>query len=156
MNEETLWQEVEFVRQAVLSEVKDVTEETADKMPEGFRNTIRWNLGHIYVVQESLVVGLAGGSPECSDSYKDLFAPGTKPADWQGEVPSLSELKATLEQQPLRLKERFAGRLEEKAAKPFTPGNLVLDTIEGLVNFTLYHEGLHTGNIKGLKRSIGL
>lgn len=156
MNEETLWEEISLVRQRLLDEVKDVSEEAADKMPEGFRNTIRWNLGHIYVVQEKLVAGLAGETPQIPSHYGDLFAPGTKPADWEGEIPKLSSIEAILEEQPVKLKDRFAGRLDEKVTKPFTPGNLELDTIGKILNFTLYHEGLHTGFIKGLKRAIGL
>jgi uncharacterized damage-inducible protein DinB len=136
--------------------MKDVSEEAADKMPEGFRNTIRWNLGHIYVVQENLVAGCAGDTPQVPPNYVELFAPGTKPADWQGEIPKLSSLEALLEEQPTKLKDRFASRLAEKVENPFKRGNMELSTIEEILNFTLYHEGLHTGFIKGLKRAVGL
>lgn len=157
VNENTLWQEVQFVRDAVLQEVEKVSEDAADKMPEGFRNTIRWNLGHIYVVQESLVTGLAGQDPLMPPRYQELFAPGTKPADWTGDIPDLSELRTNLKEQPGRLQEQFAGRMDEKVDKPFQPGGgLELSTIGELVNFTVYHEGLHTGFIKGLKRAIGM
>lgn len=156
MNEGILWQEAIFVRQSVLSEVENVSEEAADRRPEGFRNTIRWNLAHMYVVQEQLVVGLAGETPQMPERYEELFASGTKPADWQGDIPDLADIRKNLQDQPAKLKEKFAGRLEEKAVKPFTPGDLELTTIGELLNFTMYHEGLHTGFIKGLKRAIGL
>lgn len=112
MNEDIIWQEIGFVRQAVLSEVENVSEEAADRMPEGFRNTIRWNLGHMYVAQESLVTGLAGKTPQMPERYEELFAPGTKPADWQGNIPDLTDIRKNLKEQSARLKEQFGGRLE--------------------------------------------
>lgn len=156
MNEDIIWQEVNFARERLLEEVKDVSEEAADQMPEGFRNTIRWNLGHVFVVHESLIAGLAGETPQVPSHYGELFAPGTKPADWGDNVPSLSELREKLEGQINSLQERFGGRLDEKVANTFKPGVLEPSTIGEVLTFALYHEGLHNGVIKGLKRSMGM
>ncbi|KHE71958.1 DinB family protein [Halobacillus sp. BBL2006] len=147
MNEEQIFQQFNLVRKATLKEMDSVTEEQADKQPEGFSNTIRWNLGHIYVVQNSLIAKFGGKSVETPSRYLKLFAPGTKPEDWQGEVPPLSDLKQELEEQPSRLKETLTGQLDDEAAEAF----LSLPTVGEILNFTLYHEGVHTGTIKALK-----
>lgn len=147
MNEEQIFQQINLIRKATLKEMDHLTEEQADKQPEGFKNTIRWNLGHIYVVQNSLIAKFGGKPVETPSSYLKLFSPGTKPADWQGDVPSLSELKKELEEQPLKLKEALAGQLDDEAAEAF----LSLPTVGEILNFTLYHEGVHTGMIKALK-----
>ncbi len=147
MNEEQIFQQINLVRKATLKVMESVTEEQADKQPEGFRNTIRWNLGHIYVVQNALIAKYGGKSVETPSLFLKLFAPGTKPADWQGDVPSLVELKQELEKQPARLKEALSGQLNDEAAEAF----LSLTTVGEILNFTLYHEGVHTGTIKALK-----
>jgi uncharacterized damage-inducible protein DinB len=150
MNEEQIFQQINLVRKGTLKELDSVTEEQADKQPEGFKNTIRWNLGHIYVVQNSLIAKFGGKPVETPSRYLELFAPGTQPADWQGDVPSLAELKQELEEQPVRLKETLTGQLDDEAAKAF----ISLSTVGEILNFTLYHEGVHTGTIKALKSNI--
>lgn len=150
MNEEQLFKQINLVRQATLKILESVTEEEADEQPEGFKNTIRWNLGHIYVVQNSLLVKFGGKTIETPSRYIELFAPGTKPADWQGEVPSLDELKQVLKEQPVQLKELLNGQLEDEAAQAF----LSLPTVGEILNFTLYHEGVHTGTVKALKEKV--
>ncbi|MFG6149338.1 DinB family protein [Halobacillus sp. B23F22_1] len=147
MNEEQIFQQIDLVRKGTLKLADGVSEEQADKQPEGFSNTIRWNLGHIYVVQNSLIAKYGGKPIETPSRYLELFAPGSRPADWQGDVPSLAELKQVLEEQPPRLKEVLTGQLEDEAAEEF----LSLPTVGALVNFTLYHEGVHTGTTKALK-----
>ncbi|ARI77843.1 DinB family protein [Halobacillus mangrovi] len=147
MNEEQIFKQINLVRKATLKGLDSVTEEQADKQPEGFRNTIRWNLGHIYVVQNSLIAKFGGKPIETQSHYLKLFAPGTKPSDWQGEVPSLDELRQELNEQPFRLKKVLAGQLEDEAAEAF----LSLPTVGEILNFTLYHEGVHTGTIKAIK-----
>lgn len=148
MNEEMIFQQINLIRQNTLNEIEGLSEEQADQRPEGFLNTIRWNLGHIYTVQNALVSKFGGKNIDMPSRYLELFAPGTKPADWQGEVPTLDELKQLLEEQPAKLKEALAGQLNEKAAKSFKS----LSTIGEILNFTMYHEGLHLGTIKGLKK----
>lgn len=148
MNEEMIFKQINLVRQNTLNEMENLTEEQADQMPEGFRNTIRWNLGHIYTVQNALISKFGGKNIDTPSRRLELFAPGTKPADWQGEVPTLDELKRLLEEQPVKLKEALGGQLNEKSAESFKS----LSTIGELLNFTMYHEGMHLGTIKGLKK----
>ncbi|WP_010530194.1 DinB family protein [Lentibacillus jeotgali] len=149
MNEEMIFQQINLVRQNTLNEMEDLSEEQADQIPEGFRNTIRWNLGHIYTVQNVLLSKFGGKNIETPPRYLELFAPGTKPADWQGDVPTLDELGQLLEEQPVKLREALSGQLDEKAAEPFQS----LSTIGEILNFTMYHEGMHVGTIKGLKKA---
>jgi hypothetical protein len=49
MKEEMIFNILEKVRANTLQNAEGITEEAADRMPEGFNNTIRWHLGHIYV-----------------------------------------------------------------------------------------------------------
>lgn len=148
MNEEKIFQQVDFIRQRTLDEMEGLTEEQADKVKEGFNNTIRWNLGHIYTAQNVLISKFGGKNIEMPPRYLELFGPGSIPADWEGDIPTLSELKQRLEEQPKKLKEALTGQLDDKAKEPFQ----FLTTLGEILNFSLYHEGLHTGIIKSLKK----
>ncbi|QQK79085.1 DinB family protein [Salicibibacter cibi] len=151
MNEEQIFQQINMVRQSTLNELDSLSEQQADQMPEGFSNTIRWNLGHTYTVQNVLLSNYGGKNIETPSRYLELFAPGTKPADWKGEIPTLDEIKQHLEEQPKKLKETLSGQLDDEAPKPF----MSLSTVGEILNFTLYHEGMHAGMIKGIKKAIG-
>ena len=149
MNEELIFQQMNFIRQITLYEMKHLLEDQADQMPQGFSNTIRWNLGHIYTFQNMLLSQYGGKNIELPDGYTELFAPKTKPVDWPSEVPTLAELKQLLEQQPAIIQEALAGHLNETALKPFKS----ISTIGELLIFSMYHEGMHIGTIKALKKA---
>ncbi|MEI3607291.1 DinB family protein [Pseudogracilibacillus sp. SE30717A] len=148
MNEEMIFQQINLVRKITLNEMKYLSEDQVDQMPKGFRNTIRWNLGHIYTFQNLLFSKFGGKNIQTSSRYLELFSPGTKPADWDGKIPALSELKQHLEEQPEKMKESLSGQLDDKIAKKF----LSQSTIGGLLIFSIYHEGMHLGAIKDLKK----
>ncbi|RWZ58591.1 DinB family protein [Halobacillus fulvus] len=147
MNEEQIFQQINRVRKATLKEIDGVTEEQADQQPEGFKNTIRWNIGHIFVVQNSLISKYGGKPVNIPPRYLELFAPRTSPSDWEGEIPTLDELKQMLEAQPAKLEAALSGQLDDEAREAF----LGMPTVGELLNFTTYHEGVHTGTIKALK-----
>lgn len=149
MNEDLLFSQINSIRENTLKEFNGLSEEQANQIPKGFRNSIRWNLGHILTVQNLLLQNYGGAAIEMPSHYVDLFAPGTKPADWKNDVPTLEELKQRLEEQPAKLKNILTGKLDNEAAKPFR----TYTTISEILIFTLYHEGLHTGAIKGLKNA---
>jgi hypothetical protein len=150
MSKEDLFLQLDLTRERTLQQLEATTEETADQMPPGYRNTLRWNLGHILTVQETLCLKLAGDSFDLPETYPAFFANGTKPADWQAEPPSLDTLKLQLTEQSLRIKQKLADRLGEKLAQPFRG----IETVGGIIVFSLYHEGLHTGYMMAMRKTI--
>jgi len=139
-----------------LNEMNNVSEELADCIPRGFHNNIRWNLGHIYNAAGGLLSRYTGEENKVPESCPGLFGRGTKPADWQGDIPSLSELHKRLKEQVDELEFAYAKRLNDALITPCDIGNVQLTTIGELLDFIFFHEGLHIGAIKGLKRSLGL
>ncbi|HZG85766.1 DinB family protein [Paenibacillus sp.] len=153
MKASALLSQAEVVRAITLQAVESMREEEADVQPEGFNNTIRWHLGHIYLVQERLAFHYAGFPVDVPPSYIDLFGNGTKPSDWTVEPPSLAELGVRLQEQPGRIRTLLGEKLLEPPAIPFQRFNGKLDTIGAIVGYSLYHEGLHMAAIKQLKKS---
>lgn len=147
-----LFEQLDFVRNVTVSIANEVSESQADEIPEGFNNNIRWNLGHIYLVQEQFAFNFAQEPMQIPEGFRDVFAKGTKPTDWTVQPPQLSELIELLKEQPIRIREKLIHRLDEKVVNPFTLGGLTLNTIGEFLTLSLYHEGGHTQTIKMLKK----
>lgn len=147
MNEADVFQQLDLVRKISLNELGGITEEQGDFIPEGFRNNIRWNLGHIYTFQNSILSNHVGVDLDTPKYYEDLFSPGTKPADWKGDVPTLTEIIEKLTLQPGQIKAALSGKLDEPAIKPFIKQN----NVGQILTFTFYHEGLHISTVKAFK-----
>lgn len=160
MKEHMLFQQMEFIRMRTLAALDATTEQQADDMPEGFKNSIRWNLGHILLSQENLLFSFVGENDRHSlpTEYGELFGFHTSPHTWNGLTPpALSELREKLEDQPRRMKEVFSGRLDELGEKPFVLGeHTTFTTLAEVLSFTNWHEGLHQGAITAIKRVQGI
>ncbi|MCA1055012.1 DinB family protein [Rossellomorea aquimaris] len=161
MQENVLFQQLSFIRMRTLALLDATTEEKADDMPDGFRNSIRWNLGHILFSHENLLYSFLGEQEKKAlpDHYGKLFGYGTSPLTWKEEQltpPSLSELRELLEEQPKRIENVFSGRLDEEGEKPFNLGVVTLTTLGDVFAFVNWHEGLHQGTITSIKRCQGI
>ncbi|NOU93911.1 DinB family protein [Paenibacillus sp. LMG 31456] len=150
MTNDSLFLQLDLVRERTLQQLELVTEEIADQIPLGYRNNLRWNLGHILTVQENLVFKLIGEPVSLPETYSSLFNNGTSPADWQIEPPAIETIKLQLTQQTERIKDKLSQRLDEKLQQPFKG----IDTVGGMISFTLYHEGIHTGYMMSMRKTI--
>ncbi|WP_337102901.1 DinB family protein [Paenibacillus sp. YIM B09110] len=151
-----LFYQIEAIRNLTIKAVEGISEALLDTVPEGFNNNLRWNLGHIYLVQEKFAFHFSGDTVQLPESFERLFARGTKPADWKEEPPALEVLLEMLAEQPKRIQSLLQGRLDEAVTPTYTTGSGVqLSTIGEFLTFTLYHEGMHLGAIKLLKRFAG-
>lgn len=150
---EFLFNQLKVIRTNTLTAVKEVSEMQADSVPAGFNNNIRWNLGHIYLVQELFAFAFIPEPMEMPKGFTELFGRDTKPCDWKIQPPTLLELIELLEAQTSRIKEKLDTRLTEVVAKPFNmPSGLTLNTIGEFLTFSMYHEGMHVQTIKMLKK----
>lgn len=155
MVEDSLFQQASLVRYSTLKAAETVTEETADVILPGFSNNIRWHLGHIYTTQEWLIFYYGNEHANIPSDWNELFSPGTKPADWKMEPPSLETLHALLTEQVPRIKETFAGRLSENTKKPFSPRPAIeINKLGEMLMFTLHHEAQHYGFFTAMKLAI--
>ncbi|MGG3451088.1 DinB family protein [Domibacillus aminovorans] len=151
-----IFKQLRFVRDNTIGHVSEMNEETSLFIPEGFNNNIKWNLGHIYVVQEKFPFHFVGEKMIIPDHFTELFSPGTKPVDW-GErmLPTIHELIQLLENQVNRIEQALEFRMKEAIEQPYTTSTgLTLSTVEEFLSFCLYHEGMHFDAIKSIKRMI--
>lgn len=153
-----LFDQLAKARSLTLKAMNGVTEEMADRIPAGFRNHIRWNLGHIYVVQERFAFHYIGLPLQLPDGFKELFEYGTSPLAPPDNVksPTLSELEALLSGQSQRIQDALSDRLQDEVVPPYTTSaGFILGSPEQLLSFNLYHEGMHVSVIKLYKKLLG-
>ncbi|BFT73473.1 DinB family protein [Paenibacillus sp. P36] len=148
--EHFLFRQLTFVRNQVLQAVEGISEETADQIPNGFRNSIRWQLGHIYVVMERYAFQYMDLPVQLPQGFKEQFeyktSPLTTPADIV--VPTLSELKFLLKNQIERISNELGNRLQDNVTPYTTSAGMKLESLEQFLSFNLYHEGMHFSVIK--------
>lgn len=137
----------QVLRQIVIGQVQQISESQMDIQPEGFPNTIRWNVGHM-VYWWDKYASLSFGSPsEIPVQYEMLFNSGTKPSDWTVTPPSKNELTEMLTAQLARLSEWTPEMLLQKLQSPYEMGPFQFVTAGELTNFALMHEAIHLGVI---------
>lgn len=151
MNESILFNQFEMARNSTLHLAQDVTEEIADRVPNGLPNSLRWQLGHVYTSVESILFLATTGSNNLPEGYGKLFGFGSKPSEGQGNLPKIEEIISLLSGQLNRVKETFNGRLDEKLSNPLQFGPVQLNSIGEVLAFVTLHEGEHHGRIKALK-----
>jgi uncharacterized damage-inducible protein DinB len=157
MEDSQLFKQMDFIRMRTIAALDNTTEEMADAVPGGFKNSIRWNLGHIYLTHEKLIHSFAGEEGKIPEGFLEWFGFNTSPDQWETAAPSLMDLKELLSGQPKRMREKFTGRLSERGEKPITmTKDIAFETLAEVVSFTNWHEGLHQGAITTIKRVQGI
>jgi len=129
------------------------TLEQLNKKPEGFNNTIFWNIKHVVITQQLLTYALSGLPTLISEEEVEAFRKGSK-----------AEAKATQDDVEL-LKNQLFSTLEQ-TKKDYTNGKFktyneytvstksVLSNINEALEFNNFHEGIHLGYILAMKKAI--
>ncbi|PAQ13167.1 hypothetical protein CD798_16470 [Bacillaceae bacterium SAOS 7] len=149
-----MWERVNFIRTVTLRTLEAIDEAKWDVQPEGFANTVKWNAGHTYVVMESLLKAADPSFETDMERYAPFFAPGTKPADWPENPASKEEIIGLLKGQMERVQAHFTDRLADAPANEVKIGPLELTSIDDILNFALFHEGLHLGTIQSQMKMV--
>lgn len=150
MNEDMMFRQWKTWRGMIIRLLDKTTEEQADQMPVPFRNSIRWNAGHLVTGIDSFVAKSLDTKPLLPARYAELFASGTSPDKWQGDVPSLEELKQVLADQPDQIEHATAGKLDSKLLEPF----LGMETLGEVLAFMIAHDALHLGTMSAIHKTI--
>ncbi|MFA1822332.1 DinB family protein [Virgibacillus oceani] len=153
MNErqEALFKSLETYRKYLLDVLEDVTAEDAEIVPKGFKNNIRWNMGHTYLDQYLWILGVTRQKDETMKTFNEWFGFGTTPANFTTETPSYPELKDMLGNQIKEIKKHYSHQLEEM----FPPTDMEhYTTIEQVLVRTAFHEGMHIQAINDIKKCI--
>lgn len=134
-------------RGSLYSLLESTPETIADEVPQGFNNNIRWHAGHILTAGDAFF-----SLKSVPKEYQTLFGPGSKPADWSGEVPSLEKLISQLREQESMIEEKIVPKFHEALPKSIQLRDLELKTFAEVAAFHNVHEAMHISSIQAFKR----
>jgi hypothetical protein len=140
-------------RKMVAPYLEKYTLEQLNTIPEGFSNTIFWNIAHIVVTQQLLVYKLSGLPMQVSDDLVEKYRKGTKPEQdaTQEEVDLIKSLLfSTVEQ----MKSDYDNKLFQNFNEYPTSTGFTLHNVEEAIEFNAFHEGLHIGILMSLRKFV--
>lgn len=140
-------------RQLVLHGIENLSDDQLLKIPEGRKNNILWNLGHIIVTQQVLHYTLSHVEMRIPKDMVSMFRTGTSPAVWK-ETPDINNIKFLLKELPAKFLEDFENGIFKEFRSYKTTTGVQLDCFEDAIAFNHFHEGLHTGIILELSKLV--
>ncbi len=143
-----------YSRTSTLILLPKLEEDLWDIQPEGFPNTIRWNAGHVYAEADAFLKDADASYEITRPHYQTLFADGTRPSEWTGEVPSKDEIIDALIEQDKYIQAFFKDKLEETASVTRDINKTLLDTKDASLQFVTWHEGIHLGIMKSIRDAL--
>lgn len=146
MREDYVFFMVERNRTRVIQLAESCPADKRDEVPQGFKNNLRWHLGHVLVVTDNFMNGLAGSGKRLPEAYQANFGNGTKPADWTADTPDWDTIIAKLKDQLEQVKSDFAGKLDQPVPESFTKA----ETAGDVLFFATNHESNHLGNMNAM------
>ncbi|TMW73451.1 DinB family protein [Alteribacter natronophilus] len=142
-----------FWRERLIQSLEAVDTETAERIPQGFSNNIRWHAGHILVNFNEKINPLSGEKEHFSPDLHHAFTKGSAPGDWEGlQIPELEDLISLLKQQNEWVEQNAPAIFAARMDNPFRG----METGEQLVQFLTVHDGHHLGTINSLKKALGI
>jgi len=138
-------------RELVLKELEGLTLEQIHKVPTNFKNNIAWNVAHLVVTQQLLHYKLSGLDCLCPDELIEGYRKGTAPTQEFTEE-EFEQVKELLIGLPNTLEEDFKEGIFENYTEYPTSTGFVLIDIENAIAFNNFHEGIHYGIIRSIKK----
>ncbi|QII70534.1 DinB family protein [Apibacter sp. B3706] len=140
-------------RKSLVQEIDDLSLEQLQKIPEGFKNNIFWNVAHTLVSQQILHYKMSGLNPLITNDWIENYQNGTFPrfVITEDEIDYLkSKLIITAEQ----LEEDFNEKRFESYTEFETKMGIVISSVEDAINFNNTHEALHYGIVSSMKKLV--
>ena len=140
-------------RKIVSQFLENHTLEQLNKIPDGFKNNLIWNIAHIVVTQQLLVYKFSGLPMMVSDELVQNYMKGAKPEHiaTQSEV---DEIKVLLSETIDQTNEDYDNKIFKNYQEYPTSTGFVLKCAEDAMIFNNFHEGLHIGTMMGLRKFI--
>ncbi|AYC28655.1 DinB family protein [Paenisporosarcina cavernae] len=147
--------QMEFARLYSLGKIERIDENEWDVILEGEPNTIRWNAGHIFTSHESLLKRAIPSYTVVHPEWKQFFEGGTRPSEWGNNPPSKSEIIHALQEQIVRFVPVIGEDMYTPINEPISFGSMhSIESVAGVLNFMVWHEGIHIGALYAMHRAI--
>ena len=137
----------------LLEQVEDLTADQFNQIPQGFKNNISWNMGHMIVVQQGICYQKSGLQQLISDDFGKKFGPGSRPEEVISviEIVNIKQLLVTTLEQ---LETDYENQIFDNYISWSTRFGKKAVSIDDGLEFLLFHEKLHSGTITAIKRLV--
>lgn len=134
--------------------IENHTLEQLNTIPDGFKNNIIWNIGHVVVTQQLLAYKLSGLAMMVTDEMVAKYQKGSAP---QGNVTQeeVDAIKSLLFTTITKTQEDLEnGLFQNYMEYTVSTANFTLKSIEDAMQFNNFHEGIHIGIIMQLRKFV--
>ena len=124
-----------------------------NKIPTGFGNNIIWNVAHLLASQQRMCYMRSGNPFYVDESLIIKYKIETKP---EGTISAeeITSIKKLFISSIDQLQADYDKRIFENYTSWSTPYGVAINSIEDVIKFLPFHEGLHTGTILALKKFV--
>jgi hypothetical protein len=140
-------------RELVLKVIDDLTIEQVNEIPKGFKNNIAWNVAHLVVTQQLLHYRMSNVNCLIPEDLITHFRKGKYP-DREFNDEEFDEVKDLFIALPETLIEDYEAGIFEEYEEYQTSTGFVLNSLDTAIAFNNYHEGLHLGIIRSIKKIV--
>lgn len=123
------------------------------KIPDGFRNSIWWNIAHVMVTQQLLVYKMSNVEMRVPQELVDKFKKGTVP-DGTATDDEIQMVSAFLFSTIEWTQQDYENGIFQEFKEYNTSANVLLKNVEDAMVFNLFHEGIHLGVILSLQKAL--
>lgn len=143
-----------FGRNAALATFDGLTVEQINAVPKTFNNNLIWNVAHVIVVQQNICYKRTNQKPHVDETMIATYTGGTAPHE-PLTPQAIDQFKvlasSTLDQLETDIKD---GLFTAFAPFTLTNRNIPIATIDNILQFLVYHEGMHVGHCKDIRRAV--
>jgi DinB superfamily len=141
------------IRGYLLNLINELTPDQLNDIPEGFNNNIIWNLGHLVITQQTICYHRSGLPLTIDEMNFETFKPGMKPDRYIG-INEIGNIKELLLSRIDRLDDDYQNNIFISYTPWTSRYGVKIATIDDIIDFLLFHEGLHIGYVMALKHAI--
>jgi len=137
----------------ILRIIERLSFDQINKIPDGHKNSIAWNMAHLVVTHQLLCYKNSGQNILVTQEMVENYQKGTAPTKAMTQV-ELEYVKEQLMALVDTFEEDYMANIfKEYKAYP-TSVNVILNNIDDAFKFNNYHEGIHLGIILSLKKHV--
>lgn len=148
--------EIEYLkitRNNFISILNNLSIDELNKIPNGFKNNVFWNIAHVIVTQQILVYKLSGLKMYLSDAYINEFKKGSAPTKIYSKE-DVEFLKTSLINLVKELVDDLDKNIFDNYNEYTTSYGVTLNSVSDAIAFNNIHEGLHLGYVMAMQKSL--
>ncbi len=134
---------LEGIRKQVLGHIQGLTEAQALLVPDGFRNSVHWHIGHMLHVQLAHWYVRRGEALPVDLGFRKYFRDGSSPENYDADTPTFTQVMDVYRNYSFDIVAKYGSILEAPLTQEFDYMNSHFSTVADDLYLLIYHEGEH-------------